>query len=97
MISELDKDILVDNCPCNVKKYLFNKINALEVGDEFYLKDLLSPYEPQGSLYQLGKEFAGLIQSGQWEGISIISENPNKYRKDAVLRKEVLFHQVHLL
>lgn len=64
MISELDKDILVDNRLCNIKKYLFDNINALAVGDEFTLKDLLSPYEPQGSLYQLGKEFAGLIQSG---------------------------------
>lgn len=97
MISGLDKDIFLDNCQYNVKKYLFNKINSLAVGDEFTLKDLLSPYEPQGGLYQLGKEFAGLIQSGQWEGISIISENPNKYRKDADLREEKLFHQVHLL
>ena len=48
-----------------VRDYLFERINALPVDTEFTLKELLPPdYTPINALNQLGKEFAGLIQSG---------------------------------
>lgn len=98
MIQELDKDIFDNGKLYRVRDYLFERINALPVGTEFTLKELLPPdYTPINALNQLGKEFAGLIQSGQWLGISIISENPNRYKKCDDLKKEGLFHQVNML
>ncbi len=56
-----------------------------------------SGYISRDTLNQLGREFAGLIQSGQWTGILIVSENPNKYKKYDNLKKEGLFNQVNML
>ncbi len=47
---------------------------------------------------ELGKEFAGLVQSGDLKGILIIEENPvMKYRKYDEIWIELVFHQINPL
>lgn len=87
MISQLEK-ILPDGRI--LKKYLFEKINSLNIGKEFYLRELLTDFKDI-NMQELGREFYGLIQSGEWNGLEIISSNPNKYKKYANLTEEKLF------
>lgn len=98
MIQELKKDMLINNKLCRLKDYSFERVEALPIGTKSFLKELmLSGYIPRDTLNQLGREFACLIQSGQWTGILIVSENLNKYKKYDNLKKEGLFHQVNML
>ena len=67
------------------------------MNEEFTLNDLLRDIMLEVPS-ELGKEFAGLVQSGDLKGILIVEENPvMKYKKiDDEIRFEYLFHQINL-
>lgn len=88
MISQLEQ-ISIDK-GIILKQYLFKKINSLDIGEEFYLRELLTDVK-NINMQELGREFYGLIQSGEWNGLELISSNPNKYKKYANLTVENLF------
>ena len=98
MISELRKDIPDGNGGYVTRQaYLINKIQSLPLNEVFTLNDLLKDIMLEVPS-ELGKEFAGLVQSGDLKALIIIEENPvMKYKKiDDGIRIEQLFHQINL-
>lgn len=99
MISELRKDIPDGNGGyITVGNYLIIRIKNLPLYEEFTLNDLMKNYTSKVS-NELGKEFAGLVQSGDLKGLLIVEKSPvMKYRKiDSEIWIDYVFHQVNPL
>lgn len=98
MISELRKDI-PDGDGGYITKgdYLITKIKSLPLHEEFTLNDLMKDCMLEVTS-ELGKEFAGLVQSGDLKGLLIMEESPvMKYKKiDSEIWIDHVFHQINL-